>query len=133
MMKVEPREHLRKFVLRVDQMVKELERVDRPVHPKNIDIVASFNDWGGGRGCHKFVPVLGGDSTKIALTGYFFYQPFGGNELDSGQARRPCRGPYSPIHGSGCFDDLAGDGIVVSPPLPIFETLCHSGRTYAAV
>ena len=26
----------------------------------------SFIDWGG-RGCRKFVPVMGGDSTKIAL------------------------------------------------------------------
>ena len=26
----------------------------------------SFNDWGGERGCNKFVPVLGGDGTKIA-------------------------------------------------------------------
>ena len=32
-------EHPRKFLLRVDQMVKELERVDRPVDPKDIDIV----------------------------------------------------------------------------------------------
>ena len=23
-----------------------------------------FNDWGGGRGCNKFVPVLGGNGTK---------------------------------------------------------------------
>ena len=28
-----------------------------------------FNDWGG-RGCNKFVPVLGGNGTKIAPTGY---------------------------------------------------------------
>ena len=27
-----------------------------------------FNDWGGGRGCNIFVPVLGGNSTKIAPT-----------------------------------------------------------------
>ncbi|CAN0326139.1 unnamed protein product [Ascophyllum nodosum] len=32
-------EHPRKFLLRVDQMAKELERVDRPVDPKDIDIV----------------------------------------------------------------------------------------------
>ena len=32
-------ENLRKFLLRVDQMVKELERVDRPVDPTDIDIV----------------------------------------------------------------------------------------------
>jgi len=32
-------EHPRKFLLRVDQMVKELERVDRPVDAKDVDIV----------------------------------------------------------------------------------------------
>ena len=32
-------EHPRKFLLRVDQMMKDLERVDRPVDPKDIDIV----------------------------------------------------------------------------------------------
>ena len=37
--KMELGEHPRKFLLRVDQMVKELERVDRPVDPKDIDIV----------------------------------------------------------------------------------------------
>ena len=35
-----------------------------------------FNDWGG-RGCHKFVPVLGGDGTKIAPPGDLFDQPPG--------------------------------------------------------
>ena len=39
MTKMELGEHPRKFLLRVDQMVKELERVDRPVDLKNIDIV----------------------------------------------------------------------------------------------
>ena len=39
MMKMEPGEHSRKFLLRVDQMVKELERVHRLVDPKGIDIV----------------------------------------------------------------------------------------------
>ena len=34
----------------------------------------SFNDWGGGRGCHNFVPVLGGDGTKIAPPGGIFDQ-----------------------------------------------------------
>ena len=33
-----------------------------------------FNDWGG-RGCHKSVPVFGGDGTKIAPTGEIFRQP----------------------------------------------------------
>ena len=39
MMKMELGEHPRKSLLRVNQIVKELERVDRPVDPKNIDIV----------------------------------------------------------------------------------------------
>ena len=39
MMKMELGEHPRKFLLRVDQMVKELEQVDRPVDPKDIGIV----------------------------------------------------------------------------------------------
>ena len=37
----------------------------------------SFNDCGG-RGCNKFVPVLGGDSTKTAPVGGIFDQPPGG-------------------------------------------------------
>ena len=32
--------------------------------------------WGG-RGCHKFVPVLGGDDTKIAPPAGLFDQPPG--------------------------------------------------------
>ena len=36
-----------------------------------------FNDWGGGRGCNNFVPVLGGNGTKIAPTGGIFDQPPG--------------------------------------------------------
>ena len=39
MTKMELGEHSRKFLLRVDQMVKELERVDRPVNSKDVDIV----------------------------------------------------------------------------------------------
>ena len=38
--------------------------------------VESFNDWGGW-GCRKFVPFLGGDSTKIASTGDIFDEPPG--------------------------------------------------------
>ena len=37
---------------------------------------SSFNDWGG-RGCNKFVPVLGGDGTKIAPPGDLVDQPLG--------------------------------------------------------
>ena len=36
-----------------------------------------FNDWGG-RGCNKFVPVLGGDGTEIAPTGDIIDQYHGG-------------------------------------------------------
>ena len=36
----------------------------------------SFNDWRG-RGCRKFVPVFGGDSTKITPPGDTFDQPPG--------------------------------------------------------
>ena len=32
---------------------------------------------GGGRGCHKFVPILVGDGTKIAPPGDLFDQPPG--------------------------------------------------------
>ena len=39
MMKMELGEHPRKFLLRVDQMAKDLERVDRPVDSKDIDMV----------------------------------------------------------------------------------------------
>ena len=38
--------------------------------------VESFNDWGS-RGCRKFVPVMGGDDTKIAPPGDIFDQPPG--------------------------------------------------------
>ena len=31
----------------------------------------------GGRGCNKFVPVLGGEGTKISPTGDIFDQPPG--------------------------------------------------------
>ncbi|CAN0288577.1 unnamed protein product, partial [Ascophyllum nodosum] len=39
MTKMELGEHPQTFLLRVDQMVMELERVERPVDPKDIDIV----------------------------------------------------------------------------------------------
>ena len=37
--------------------------------------VQSRSTIGGGRGCHKFVPVLGGDGTKTAPPGDLFVQP----------------------------------------------------------
>ena len=39
MVKMELGEHSRKFLVHVDQTVKKLERVDRLVDPKDIDIV----------------------------------------------------------------------------------------------
>ena len=38
--------------------------------------IDKFNDWGA-RGCNIFVPVLGGNGTKIAPTGDIFDQPPG--------------------------------------------------------
>ena len=38
---------------------------------------ASRSTNGGGRGCHKFVPVSGGDGTKIAPSEDLFDQPSG--------------------------------------------------------
>ena len=38
--------------------------------------LGGFNDWGG-RGCNKFVTVLGGNDTKIAPTVDIFDQPPG--------------------------------------------------------
>ena len=43
--------------------------------------------------------------------------------MNSGQACQPCRGSCSHIPGRGCFGDLPGDKIVVSPPSPIVEPL----------
>ena len=40
-------------------------------------VIDQFNDWGGGRGCNIFVPVLGGNGTKTAPTGDIFDQPPG--------------------------------------------------------
>ena len=43
---------------------------------KTIPCGEWFNDWEG-RGCHKFVPVSGGDGTKTLPTGDLFDQPPG--------------------------------------------------------
>ena len=69
---------------------------------------------GGGRGCNKFVPVLGRNGTKIGPPGDIFDQP-PGQAMNSGQDCRPCRGSCSPIPGRGCFGDLPGDEIVAYP------------------
>ena len=43
------------------QALRRSRSVSRPYKDSE-----SFNDWGGGRGCHNFVPVSGGDGTKIS-------------------------------------------------------------------
>ena len=43
--------------------------------------------------------------------------------MNLGQACRSCGGSCRLISGRGCFDDLRGDEIVVSPPSPIVEPL----------
>ena len=58
----------------------------------------SFNYWGRGRGCNNFVPVLGGDGTKIVLPGDLFDQPPGDMNLIWGK-----------------LADHAGDDVVLSP------------------
>ena len=78
-----------------------------------------FNDWGG-RGCNLFVPVLGGNGTKIAptapLPGTYLTNPLVKCD-EFGQACRPCiMGSCRLIPGRGCFGDLSGDEIVVSRP-----------------
>ena len=42
-----------------------------------IQVIGVVQRLGGGRGCRKFVPVLGGDGTKIAPPGDIFDQPPG--------------------------------------------------------
>ena len=39
-----------------------------------LNILTRSTIAGGGRGCNKFVPVLGGNGTKIATTGDIFDQ-----------------------------------------------------------
>ena len=77
----------------------------------------------GGGGCNIFVPVLRGNGTKIAPPGYIFDQPPHGMSWIRGSCRGLCRGSRSLIPGRGCFDDLPGDEIVVSPPSLIVEPL----------
>ena len=46
--------------------------------PQSTSVIEDpFNDWGRGRGCNKFVPVLGGNGTKIAPTRDIFDKPPG--------------------------------------------------------
>ena len=77
-----------------------------------MKIMEAFDDWRG-RGCSKFVSVLGGDGTKIAPLGDLFDQP---------------SGEMSSIRGK--LADHAGDHVVLSPegavlvPSPVTESSC---------
>ena len=56
-------------------------RHTRPLQPFALLVWLIFKSRstiGGGRGCHKLVPGLGGDGTKIAPSGDLFDQPPGG-------------------------------------------------------
>ena len=69
-----------------------------------------------GRGCHKCVPVLGGDGTKISPTGDIFDQSPG--EMSRAVVQR-LRG-----RGRGCHKFvpvLGGDGTKISPTEGIFD------------
>ena len=68
---------------------------------------------GGGRGCNKFVPVLGGDSTKIAPTGDIFDQPPGGM-----------------ISIRGKLADHVGDHVVLSLERAVFVTSLGTESSY---
>ena len=57
-----------------------------------------FNDWGGGRGCNKFVPVLGENGTEITPTEDIFDQP-----------------PSQVRSIRGKLADRVGDYVVLSP------------------
>ena len=84
----------------------------------------------GRRGCNKFVPVLRENGTKIVPTGDIFDQPPGGMSWIRGKlADHVGDQSCSPISGRGCFGDLPGDGIVVSPPPPIVEQLKPGDQT----
>ena len=57
----------------------------RPFSPyRFLPLVESFNDGGSGE-CRKFIPVLGGDGTKIAPPGDIFDQPPGETSLLRGK------------------------------------------------
>ena len=71
-----------------------------------------FNDWGEG-GCNKFVPVLGGDGTKIASTGDIFDQPPGGM-----------------ISIRGNLADHVGDHVVLSPEGVVLVTSTGTESSY---
>ena len=71
-----------------------------------------FNDWGG-RGCNKFVPVLGGNGTKIAPTWDIFDQPPGRMRLIRGK-----------------LVDHVGDNVVLHPEGAVLATSKGTKSSY---
>ena len=72
------------------------------------------------------VSAFEANTTSFWLIIILFFLPTScSNAMNSRQACRPCRGPYSPIPGRGSFGDLPGDEIVVSPPSSIVEPLLN--------
>ena len=69
----------RSSIGKIGKRVKGQERMHASVGSATIpsreeqQCLLIFNDWGGGE-CRKFVPVSGGDGTKIAPTGDIFDQ-----------------------------------------------------------
>ena len=76
-------------------------------------LASSRSTIGGGRGCHKFVPVFGGDGTKTARTGDIFDQP---------------PGKTSPIRGK--LADHVGDHVVLSPEGSVLVTSPGTESSY---
>ena len=71
---------------------------------------------GGGRGCNKFVPVLGGNGTNIAPTGDIFDQPPGQMRLIWGK-----------------LTDHVGDRVVLSPEGAVLVTSPGMKSSYPAL
>ena len=67
----------------------------------------------GGRGCNKFVPVLGGNGTKIAPTGDVFDQTPGQMRLIRGK-----------------LADYVGDRVVLSPEGGVLVTFPGTKSSY---
>ena len=67
----------------------------------------------GGRGCNMFVPVLGGDGTKIAPTVDIFDQPPGGMSCFRGK-----------------LADYVGDHLVLSPEGVVLVTSPGTESSY---
>ena len=78
---------------------------------------------GRGRGSNKFVPVLGGDGTKIAPTGDLFDQP--PDEMSSIRGKLADHvGDHVVLSPEGVvLMTIPRDEIVVFPPPPTVETL----------